>query len=157
MFKTALMVSIFSMMMIFCSFAGEVHTVNGKLIDELKFVGNIKKMIITDREKTIKLANEYIESMSCVSGEFKIQKIKKGEFALKEIVHCDKWIDETEEVFSCPKILSPVCGVPVEQVCEDDYSCEKSMPRSVTYGNNCELYQAKAIFIHEGECEEGAF
>lgn len=157
MFKATLMVSIFSMMMIFCSFAGEVHTVSGRLIDELKLAGNIKKMIVTDREKTIKLANEYRESISCASGEFKIQKITKTQFALKEIVHCEEWVDETEELFICPKIFSPVCGVPAEQVCEDGYSCEKGMAKAVTYGNNCELYQAKALYIHEGECEEGAF
>lgn len=156
MFKATLMISIFSMMMIFCSFAGELQTVNGRLIDDLKMVGNIKKMIVTDRERTIKLANDYIETASCVDGEFKIKKIGSGHFELREVVRCNKWVDETADVYACPKIFSPVCGVPVVQECEDDFMCEKSMPRSVTFGNNCEMYAARAVFLHEGECEEGS-
>ncbi|MDD0853473.1 Kazal-type serine protease inhibitor [Halobacteriovorax sp. GB3] len=132
--------------------AGEVISVRGNLLDDLRLRGKIQKMIVTDNEETIKLANEYIERMNCENGEYEIARNSEGEFELTDVKKCENWFDQTEEVQVCPEIYAPVCGQPLNEICEDEFSCGKSMPRNVTYSNSCDLYAAKALFVHAGEC-----
>lgn len=122
--------------------------VSGKLLDDINIEGRINKMIFTENKMEIRLVNEYTESESCEHGQFKVEKVGKGIFQLKNVINCEKWVDETEEVDMCPEIFQPVCG----EIFEAEFG--KSLPVIRTFSNSCELYRAKAVFLKNGSCNQ---
>lgn len=142
-FDMSKLVSAFLLVVLAFSVSAKEIILNGDLVDAQTFKGRIFKVIITEQNEEIQLVNEYFEAQSCENGQYALKQESLGKYKLEAVLKCGNWVNEPEEVESCPEIYSPVCGV-VSGI-DGDFK--------INYSNSCELYRAKALYVNEGLCE----
>lgn len=110
------------------------------------------EMVIRAYDKDIVLSNVHSHWRSCVNGIFIITEDQEpqGKARLLDVVDCQEELafdiqahdaQEQMPVF-CPEIYQPVCGLKALENLND----------LSTFPNLCYLNNAKADFLHHGEC-----